>query len=75
MRISKRSHVLVPSPQGALRVTMRSVLVGRRTGPVHLRRWSSAPRFRSAQTFSSDLTLREVSVMRILYSCEPCPAS
>merc|ERR1719409_1449726 len=27
MRISKRSHVLVPSPQGDLRVVMRSVFV------------------------------------------------
>jgi len=50
MRISKRSHVLVPSPHGDLRVVMRSVLVGRRTGPLTFRRLSLAPLIRSAQT-------------------------
>lgn len=29
----KRSQVLEPSPQGVLRVVMRKVLVGMRTGP------------------------------------------
>merc|ERR1719401_833925 len=52
IRISKRSHVFVPSPQGDLRVVMRSVLVGRRTGPLTFRRFSFAPRTKSAQTFS-----------------------
>lgn len=50
MRISKRSQVLVPSPHGDLRVVMRSVLVGRRTGPLTLSCLSLAPRTRSADT-------------------------
>ena len=50
MRISNRSQVLVPSPQGDLRVVMRSVLVGSRTGPLTLSRLSLAPLMRSAQT-------------------------
>lgn len=50
MRISKRSQVLVPSPQGDLRVTILSFLVGRRTGPDTLSFFSTAPFFRSAQT-------------------------
>merc|ERR1712060_43055 len=56
MRISNRSQVLVPSPQGDLRVVMRSVLVGSRTGPLTLSRLSLAPLMRSAQTFSRFLT-------------------
>lgn len=50
MRISKRSQVLVPSPQGDLRVVMRSTLVGMRTGPLTLSCLSLAPRIRSAHT-------------------------
>jgi hypothetical protein len=50
MRISKRSQVLVPSPQGDLRVVMRSTLVGMRTGPLTLSCLSLAPRMRSAHT-------------------------
>jgi hypothetical protein len=52
MRISKRSHVLEPSPHGVLRVVMRSVRVGRRTGPdtLPLRPLSSAWRLRSEHT-------------------------
>merc|ERR1712139_647013 len=60
MRISKRSQVLVPSPQGDLRVVMLRILVGMRTGPLHMRRLSLAPLMRSAHTFSRFLTLREV---------------
>ena len=33
IRISKRSQVLLPSPQGVLRVVMCNTLVGKRTGP------------------------------------------
>ena len=36
MRISKRSHVFVPSPHGDLRVVIFSVFVGMRTGPLTL---------------------------------------
>ena len=43
-------QVLVPSPQGDLRVVMRSTLVGRRTGPACLRRLALAPLIRSSQT-------------------------
>lgn len=50
MRISKRSQVLVPSPQGDLRVVMRSTLVGMRTGPFTLSCLSLAPRIRSPHT-------------------------
>ena len=50
MRISKRSHVLVPSPQGVLRHVILRTLVGRRTGPLTLRRLSLAPLIRSLQT-------------------------
>merc|ERR1719224_187822 len=57
MRISYRSYVLVPSPHGLLRVVIRRVLVGRRTGPDTLSSFCSAPFFRSAHTFSRDLTL------------------
>jgi hypothetical protein len=50
-RISQRSQVLVPSPQGDLRTVRRSTLVGMRTGPRTLRPFSSrAPLMRSAQT-------------------------
>lgn len=50
MRISKRSQVLVPSPHGLLRVVMRRVLVGRRTGPETLRFLSKAAFFKSRHT-------------------------
>ena len=50
IRISKRSQVLVPSPQGLFRVVNRKTLVGSRTGPDTCRLFSTAPRFRSAQT-------------------------
>merc|ERR1711981_262058 len=38
--IWKRSHVFDPSPQGVLRVVIRKVLVGIRTGPFTLRSFS-----------------------------------
>ena len=44
MRSWKRSQVLVPSPRGDLRTVRRRVLVGMRTGPFTLRRFSLAPR-------------------------------
>lgn len=50
MRSSNLSQVLVPSPQGDLRVVTRSVLVGMRTGPFTRSPFSFAPRIRSAQT-------------------------
>lgn len=48
--ISKRSHVLVPSPQGDFLVVMCSTLVGMRTGPFTFSCLSLAPRIRSEQT-------------------------
>merc|ERR1719266_1065063 len=60
------SQVLEPSPQGVLRVVMRRVLVGMRTGPFTFSSLSLAPRIRSPQTFSRDLTFLEVSVILIL---------
>ena len=65
--ISNISHVLLPSPQGVLRVVILRVLVGRRTGPL-TRRFLDLARSRSSvQTFSRACGLREVSVMRILW--------
>lgn len=65
----------VPSPQGDLRVVMRSTLVGMRTGPLTRRRFSFAPLIRSAHTFSRLATWREESVMRMrctrAVSCSP----
>lgn len=57
-RISKRSQVLVPSPQGDLRVVMPRILVGMRTGPRTFRCFSLAPRIRSADTAMTH-TLRQ----------------
>ncbi|CAH0369787.1 unnamed protein product [Pelagomonas calceolata] len=68
MRISKRSHELVPSPQGDLRVVMRSFFVGMRTGPLTFNFLSTAPLLRLAQTVSSALTSRDVSVMRMRWT-------
>lgn len=48
--ISNRSQVLVPSPQGDLRVVMVRHLVGMRTGPFTLRFFSLEPLIRSAHT-------------------------
>merc|ERR1712167_306495 len=53
MRISKRSHVLVPSPHGDLWVMMRKVFVGMRTGPLQRSRLSLAPLIRSAHFLQS----------------------
>merc|ERR550519_1121311 len=60
------SQVLDPSPQGVLRVVMRRIFVGMRTGPFTFSSLSLAPRIRSPQTFSRDLTFLEVSVILIL---------
>ena len=68
MRISKRSHEFVPSPHADLRVVMRSFFVGMRTGPLTFSFLSTAPRFRLAQTVSSALTSRDVSVMRMRWT-------
>lgn len=70
MRISKRSQVSEPLPQGDLRVVMRRTLVGRRTGPLTLSCLSLERWIRSEQTFSRFLTLREVKVMRIRWILE-----
>lgn len=65
--ISNISHVLLPSPAGDLRVVILRILVGSRTGPL-TRRFLDLARSRSSvQTFSSDCTFRDVSVMRILW--------
>lgn len=45
-------EINVPSPQGDLRVVMRKTLVGMRTGPLTFKRWSLAPRIKSAQTIT-----------------------
>merc|ERR1719251_333603 len=60
------SQVLEPSPQGVLRVVIRRVLVGMRTGPLTFSSLSLAPRIKSPQTFSKDLTFLEVNVILIL---------
>src|SRR6186713_3377630 len=65
--ISNRSQVLLPSPQGVLRVVTFRLLVGRRTGPLTRRSFVLARSMSSVQTFSRDLTLRDVRVMRILW--------
>uniref|UniRef100_H2Y344 Uncharacterized protein n=1 Tax=Ciona intestinalis TaxID=7719 RepID=H2Y344_CIOIN len=54
---------------------MRRTLVGMRTGPLTRSCLSFAPLIRSLHTFSKLWTLREVSVIRILWictSCSPC---
>merc|ERR1711994_1166050 len=68
MRIWNLSQVLEPSPQGVLRVVMRRVLVGIRTGPLTLSCLSLAPRISSAQTFSREGTFLEVRVILILWT-------
>jgi hypothetical protein len=67
-RISYLSQVLEPSPQGDLRVTTCRVLVGRRTGPLTCRDLERARSISSWHTFSREATLREVSVIRILWT-------
>ncbi|CAD0205269.1 unnamed protein product [Chrysodeixis includens] len=63
MRIWNLSQVLEPSPQGVLRVVMRRILVGMRTGPLTRSFCFLAPLMRSAHTFSRERTLREVRVI------------
>lgn len=67
MRISYRSQVLEPSPQGVLRVVILRFLVGRRTGPLTGRSLPLARSMSSEQTFSSEATLRLVRVILILW--------
>ena len=50
MRIWKRSQVFEPSPQGVLRVVIRRIFVGIRTGPFTRRFCFFAPLIKSAQT-------------------------
>jgi len=64
-KVGKKGEI--PSPHGDLRVVMRKTLVGRRTGPDHLNRFSLAPRNSSSHTFSKAFTLRLVKVIRILW--------
>ena len=66
--ISYESQVLEPSPLGVLRVVILRHLVGRRTGPLTRRSLFLARSRSSLETFSSDLTLREDRVMRILWT-------
>ena len=65
--ISNISQVLLPSPHGVLRVEILRFLVGRRTGPLTRKSFVLARSMSSLHTFSSDETLRDVSVMRILW--------
>lgn len=67
MRISYISQVLLPSPLGVLRVEIFRVLVGSLTGPLTLSDLLRARSMSSWHTFSSEATLREVRVMRILW--------
>lgn len=69
------SQVLEPSPLGVLRVVTLRTLVGRRTGPLTRSSLFLARSISSWQTFSSDLTLREVRVIRILWILGPSPKS
>ena len=66
--ISYRSQVLLPSPFGVFLVVILRTLVGKRTGPLTLRSLSFARAIKSAQTFSTFLTWREVRVMRIRWT-------
>lgn len=72
MRISNRSHVLLPSPQGVFRVLIFNVFVGRRTGPFTRRSLVFALSISSEHTFSRDLTFLDVKVMRILCTFYRC---
>jgi hypothetical protein len=69
IRISKRSHVLDPSPLGVFLVVMRSVFVGILTGPLALRLLERAPSNRSLQVFSRAATFLLVRVILILWTC------
>jgi hypothetical protein len=54
--ISNVSHVFEPSPQGVLRVVMRSVFVGMRTGPFVRSSLALARSMSSVLTFSRERT-------------------
>nr|VDD52020.1 unnamed protein product [Brassica oleracea] len=60
-RSSNLSHVLVPSPQGAILVVILRTLVGILTGPFTLNLLSLAPQPKSVHTFSRFLTFFEES--------------
>jgi len=66
IRIWNLSQVLEPSPQGVFLVVMRSVLVGIRMGPRTRRPLALDLSISSVHTFSSEGTLRELRVIRIL---------
>ena len=57
IRIWNLSQVLEPSPQGVLRVVMRSVLVGMRTGPRTRSDLSLAPRTSSEHTVETQAVI------------------
>jgi hypothetical protein len=61
----KKSQLLLPSPQGDLRVVMCNTLVGIRTGPFTFNRLSLAPLIKSAHTVIGS---REESIDHVLYS-------
>ncbi|GMT02485.1 hypothetical protein PENTCL1PPCAC_24659 [Pristionchus entomophagus] len=65
MRIWKRSQVLDPSPQGVLRVVMRSTLVGIRMGPLTWSSFCLALSMRRVQTENNAATFWDVRVMRM----------
>lgn len=65
IRISKRSQVLEPSPQGVLRVVIRKTLVGILAGPLTLMPLVVARLMTSRQACSTALTLVEERVILI----------
>ena len=65
--ISNISQVLLPSPQGVLRVEILRFLVGRRTGPLTRSSLLLARSMSSVHTFSREATFLLVRVMRILW--------
>ena len=71
----KPAKNIVSSPQGDLRVVMRSTLVGILTGPLTLSIFSLAPRTKPTQKFSNLFLLSEERVMRILCNASNCGSS
>lgn len=68
------SQVLEPSPQGVLRVVIRKVFVGIRTGPFTRNFCFFASEMRSVQTFSRDRTFLDVKVILIRWiAAASCP--
>ena len=69
--IWKRSQVLDPSPHGVLRVVIRRVLVGIRTGPFTCRLLSLAPLIKSSHTiwlliYKSKIVFNRIILVYIL---------